>query len=208
LLDRYTNVYYNCLVDKLTEKQRQILGFIQESFSRAGHSPTVRELSARFGVNIGAVQKHVAALIHKGFLRHTPRLSRGLDPVSRKPYVSVPVLGVIPAGSPLESIEDAQGHIHLDAETARGGEYFGLKVKGDSMRGAGIFEGDTVVVRRQQSAEDGDIVAAVVGGEATIKRFKSGDGEPYLQPENPKYRPIHSKDIQIAGKVVYLTRKI
>ena len=194
-------------MDKLTAKQKQILGFIRESFEQGGHSPTVREMSVRFSVNIGAVQKHVSALIHKGFLRHTPRLSRGLDLVSREPYVSVPVLGSIPAGSPLESIEDIQGYVPLYAEPSAGGEYFGLKVKGDSMTGAGIFDGDTVVLRSQQSAEDGDIVAALVDGEATIKRFKRKEGQPYLLPDNPKYKPIHSKDIRIAGKVVYLTRK-
>ena len=195
-------------MDKLTEKQKRILDFINESFSHSGHAPTVRETAAHFGVSIGAAQKHLAALVHKGFVTHTPGISRGIDPISRKPHVSVPILGSVPAGSPLEAIENTEGHLQVDADIAKGGQYFALKVKGDSMTGAGIFEGDTIVVRQQQTADDGDIVVAMVRGEATVKRLRGKDGDVFLEPANPKYKPIRGKDIKIHGKVVYLARKI
>jgi repressor LexA len=121
----------------------------------------------------------------------------------------VPVLGSVPAGNPAEAIEGIEDYLYLEKDMVLSGTYFALKVKGDSMTGAGIFDGDTVVIRHQQDAEDGEIVVARVdGGEGTVKRLRKKDGEVYLAPENPKYEPIRGRNIEIAGKVVYLTRKI
>jgi repressor LexA len=105
----------------------------------------------------------------------------------------------------MESIED---YIYVDKAIVKAGTYFALRVKGDSMINAGIFDGDTVVIRHQPSAEDGEIVAAKIGGEATIKRLRKKHDSVFLQPENPKYPIIRANDIEIVGKVVYLTRKI
>lgn len=195
-------------MDKLTEKQKRIFDFINESFLQSGRAPTVRETAARFNVNIGAAQKHIAALIHKGFVMHTPGISRGLDPVFRKSQVPVRILGKVTAGTPVEAIEDTEGYLHIDADIAKNGQHFALRVKGDSMSGAGILEGDIVGVRQQQAGDDGDIVVALVDGEATVKKLRRKDGEVYLEPANPRYKPIRSKDIRIIGKVVYLSRKI
>ncbi len=123
--------------------------------------------------------------------------------------MTVPVLGSVPAGNPSEAIEGIEDYLYLEKGMVLNGTYFALKVKGDSMVGAGIYEGDTIVVRQQPDAEDGEIVVAKVdGSEGTVKRLRKKGTEVYLQPENPKYEPIRGKSIEIAGKVVYLTRKV
>ncbi|MFH1368000.1 MAG: transcriptional repressor LexA [Elusimicrobiota bacterium] len=193
---------------KITDRQKKVLDFIEEHLSSSGHAPTVRETAARFNVNIGAAQKHISALVRKGYVKHSPGISRGLDIASRTPHATVPVLGRVPAGSPVPPIEDIEGHVHIDRDIAGKGDCFALKVKGDSMTGAGILEGDIVVVRHQQTADSGDIVVAMAGGEATVKKLRKKGRDVYLEPANPKYRPIHSNDIRIIGKVVYLSRKI
>ncbi|MBN1824363.1 MAG: transcriptional repressor LexA [Endomicrobiales bacterium] len=195
-------------MEHLTEKQKKILGFIMNHMSKEGHAPTIREIASKFGITIGPVQRYLKALEKKGHLRHKGGLSRGIVASSHKPWVRVPLLGSVPAGRPTEAIEGIEDYIYLDKDIAPSGTYFALKVKGDSMTGAGIFEGDTVVVRHQPTAEDGEIVVAKVGGaEGTVKRLRKKGGAVWLHPENPRYEPIGG-DIEISGKVVYLARKV
>jgi repressor LexA len=208
LLDRDTNVSYNRVVKEITGRQKQILDFIADFAAEAGVTPTVREVASRLGITIGPAQRHLKALIAKGYLKHRAGISRGIDLALRAPQFSVPILGRVPAGSPVPPLEDVEGHVHIDRHAVGKGNYFALKVRGDSMTGAGIFEDDVVVVRQQETAEHGDIVVALAGGEATVKRLHRKGKDVWLEPANPKYKPIHSKDIRIAGKVVYLTRKI
>lgn len=193
---------------ELTARQRQILGFITEFSEDQGVSPTVREIAKQFKISIRPVQKHIEALVLKGSLTHKPGISRGLDIASRKPQVSIPLLGRIRAGSPLDPIEDIEGHISIDKEIARSGKYFALRVKGDSMVDAGIFENDIVIVRQQFVADNNDIVVAKVEGEATVKKLHRTNAEVYLKPANPAYKPIRSGHIDIIGKVVYLMRNM
>jgi repressor LexA len=118
-----------------------------------------------------------------------------------------PLVGRITAGQPVLAEENLEGYFPLPAEIAPGGSCFVLRVEGDSMIGAGIFDGDYVIVRQQQTAENGDIVAALLGDEATVKRFYRENGTIRLQPENENYEPIISREVQILGKVVGLFRR-
>jgi len=195
-------------MEALTERQRQVLDFISEVMSGSGFEPTVREIAGRFKISIRPVQKHIEALARKGFLRRRPGLSRGIDLASRKPLVSIPLLGRVPAGAPLQPFENAEDHVHVDREAVGSGRCFALKVRGDSMTGSGIFEGDTVIVRQQPGAEHNDIVVAMVDGEATVKKLFKKSGEVFLQATNPRYKPIRAKNIEILGRVIYLMRKI
>lgn len=196
-------------MEEITQKQRNVLDFTSEFISDHGRAPSVRETAGYFKVNIGAAQKHIKALVKKGYLKHTPLLSRGITVSSHRPWAQVPVLGSVPAGNPAEAIEGVEDYLYLEKDMVLSGTYFALKVKGDSMAGAGIYDGDTIVVRSQAAAEDGEIVVAKVnGGEGTVKRLRKKSGDVWLQPENPKYEPIRGKEIEIAGKVVYLTRKV
>jgi len=192
----------------LTEKQQKILDFITEFSESEGVSPTVREIAKQFKISIRPVQKHIEALVAKGSLTHKPGISRGLDPVSRKPQTSVPLIGMIRAGSPSDPIENIESYISIDKEIIKNGKCFALKVKGDSMIDAGILENDIVIVRQQLIADNNDIVVAKVDGEATVKKLHRTNAEVYLKPANPAYKPIRSGHIDIIGKVVYLMRNM
>jgi repressor LexA len=195
-------------MEELTGRQKEILAFIEDHVAGAGHAPTVREIAQAFHISIGPVQRHIKALARKGHIIHRPGISRGMDLARRKPLAGVPLLGRVPAGPPTIPYEDVQDHVYIDKKYLAGGSVcFALRVRGDSMTGAGIFEGDVIVVRQQQAADDGDIVVALVDGEATVKTLRRRGGEVFLEPANPKYAPIHGREIRVMGKVVHLTRE-
>ena len=195
-------------MESLTQKQECALSFIKEFASASGVTPTVRETAKKFGVSIGAAQKYFKALIKKGYLKHTPGISRGIDVSHRKPLVSIPLLGRVQAGVPSLAIEDVEEYVHIDEVVVKGGKCFALKVKGDSMINAGIYEDDVVVVRQQASAEHGEIVVAMMEGEATVKKLFRKNGETYLMPANPAYKPIRADNMAILGKVVFMMRNV
>jgi repressor LexA len=195
-------------MEKLTPKQKEILDHITHAAADTGCTPTIREIAASFKLSIGAIQKHLKALVKKGYLKHKAGLARGLEPANRKPLAAVPVLGRVPAGLPVPPLEDAGDFLYVDKNILRSGNYYALKVKGDSMTGAGIFEGDLIVVRQQPVAEDGEIVVALVEGEATVKKLRKKGDTVYLEAANPKYAPIEANEISVLGKVVYLTRAL
>ncbi|MHB9154315.1 MAG: transcriptional repressor LexA [Endomicrobiales bacterium] len=194
-------------MEQLTGRQKEIVDFISEFVSDHGRTPTVREIARRFSISIGPVQRHLKALIKKGHLKHTPGISRGLELSSRLPLVAVPVLGRVAAGIPLEALESVEEYVHVGREALKGGDCFALKVKGDSMTGSGILEGDVVVVRKQPSAENGDIVVAMIEGEGAVKKLRRQEGGTWLESTNPRYKPLRVKEITVLGKVVYLVRK-
>ena len=195
-------------MEPLTARQKQILRFITDFSSNSAHMPTIREIAGNFKISIGPVQKHVHALIKKGYIKHSPGISRGIDLAFRKPVTAVPVLGSVRAGIPVEPLEIADDYVYIDKNIAGGGNCFALKVKGDSMTGSGIFEGDIVIIRQQASADDNDIVVATAGEEAAVKKLRRSGREVYLESTNPKYKPIHSKEIKVIGKVIYLSRRV
>ena len=201
---------------ELTARQREILGFIKTFTQRHSVPPTVREIGARFHVTPRAAFDHLRALERKGHLRRrvtTGRASRILTLVERAPATrEVPVYGRIAAGEPLFAEQNLEGTLPVGVEwlAGKGEEVFALKVRGDSMINAHIVEGDLVLVRRQEGAEPGDIVVALLDNEATVKRFGRQGEAVVLKPEHPTMSPIlvrqGQKDFKILGKVVGLVR--
>ena len=174
--------------------------------------PTVREIQKHFGFeSTNSVTDHLAQLERKGFLKRRSGISRGMELVSKcisfhPGVLNVPILGQIAAGLPALAEENIEGYLSLDQTLVRGEGHFLLKVQGDSMKGAGIFNNDFVLVRKESRAETGDIVAAYLNGDATVKRFWSGRGRVELRAANPAYSPIRitkekRPDFQILGKV-------
>jgi repressor LexA len=201
---------------RLTRRQQEVLGFIRTFSQRHGVPPTVREIGDRFRVTPRAAFDHLRALERKGYLRRraaSGRTSRALTLADRGTTVrEIPILGRIAAGTPLQSEENREGTLPVAAEWfgTKGDEMFSLRVRGESMIGAHIMDGDVVVVRRQDHAQSGDIVVALVDGEATVKRFARDGSAVVLRPEHPTMSPIvvrpDESEFRILGKVVGLVR--
>jgi repressor LexA len=187
---------------------------IQDFVRQWGYPPTHQQLADLLGIKPASAQDQIRQLVRKGYLRRDPGRARGLA-VVRGPdepvgdFVGVPVVGSVAAGGPLFSEENIQGEVLVDAAVAAKGRCFALRVTGDSMKKAGIREGDLVIVRQQPLAEKNDIVVALVDGEATVKRLFIQDQVIELRPDNAKYRPIAigpDMDLRIMGKVVAVRR--
>lgn len=201
---------------ELTRRQREILGFIRSFTQRHGVPPTVREIGGRFRVTPRAAFDHLRALERKGALRRRQtagRTSRVLTLADRGAATrEVPILGRIAAGAPLLAEETREGSLPIGVDwlAGKGEEVFALRVRGDSMVNAHIVEGDLVLVRRQESAEPGDIVVALLDNEATVKRFGRQGEAVVLKPEHPTMSPIlvrpAQKGFKILGKVIGLVR--
>ncbi|MDR2897305.1 MAG: transcriptional repressor LexA [Spirochaetaceae bacterium] len=205
---------------KLTNRQTEVLLFISKYKSEHSFSPTYRDVAAHFGFTVKAATDHISALIKKGYLAQQDKTSRTLeilidigavDAQEETPpeMLPVPVLGTIAAGLPIEAIENHEGTIWLPADSLRPGkDYYALHVKGDSMIGAGILDGDLAVIERSEHASNGDIVAAVCNedGEATLKRFFKQTSRILLQAENPAFPPFYSQDVRIVGRLTTIIR--
>lgn len=202
--------------DDLTPRQRRILEYIADTVRDRGYPPTVREIGEAVGLtSSSSVHSQLANLERKGLLHKDPTKPRAIglaDESTRPDGVVIPVLGRIAAGAPVLATENVDEYLTVPVGFAKGGEHFALRVAGQSMTGAGILDGDVVVVRRQDSAADGDIVAALLPGpgedEATVKRLRRRGGRVTLHPENPAFSPIHMTDGRILGKVVAVLRKL
>jgi repressor LexA len=207
----------------LTERQRRVIEVIRDSVQRRGYPPSMREIGQAVGLSsTSSVAHQLMALERKGFLRRDPHRPRAyevrgsdqtapLQPTDTvgKPAASyVPLVGRIAAGGPILAEESVEDVFPLPRQLVGDGELFVLKVVGDSMIEAAICDGDWVTVRRQQVAENGDIVAAMIDGEATVKRFKREDGHVWLLPHNAAYDPIPGDDATILGKVVAVLRRV
>jgi repressor LexA len=199
----------------LTDKQRSVLEFLREFARSRSFAPTAREVADRFGIAEKNAFYYMELLDRKGYIRRhrkSPRRIEFLGEAALPSPLRVPVLGRVPAGSPREAIELAGEELLFDPSLAGEGDVFSLRVKGDSMEGAHICEGDYVLVRAQETAEDGEIVVAVVDGEATVKRIRRRSGGIRLEPANPAYAPVDvpngSPSFRIAGKVVGVFRKL
>jgi repressor LexA len=203
---------------ELTNRQRDVLGFIQTFSARHGVPPTVREIGDRFHVTPRAAFDHLRALEKKGMLQRrvtTGRTSRALtltDAGAGRAYQQVPILGRIAAGAPLYAEENREGELPLAGSALPGGghDVFALRVRGDSMINAHICDGDLVLVRRQDSAQPNDVVVAMVDSDATVKRFLRDGQRIVLKPEHPTMAPIvvdpREREVRILGKVVGLLR--
>jgi len=202
---------------KLTSRQRQVYEFIKDSIKEKGYPPSVREIGRALGLKSSStVHGHLQRLERKGYIRRDPARSRAIeiiDPGSdliKKEMVNVPVVGRVTAGQPILAVENIEESFPLPRDfVSYDEEVFMLDVRGDSMVGAGILDGDRVLVRKQDVAENGDIVVALVGdNEATVKRFFKENDHFRLQPENPAMAPIIVDMVDILGKVIGLVRKI
>lgn len=201
---------------KLTARQQEMLDYIERETSSTGVPPSIRQIGTALGISsTNGVRLHLQALQKKGYIRRSQRTSRGIVSLnrlstaaspSRSTTVDIPILGRVAAGTPIMAAENHEGSLTLDASLIKNQESFALRVNGDSMINAGILDGDIVVVRLQQGADNGDIVVARVGEEATVKRFYREKDAIRLQPENPSLTPIYSTDVEICGKVVALVR--
>ncbi len=206
----------------LTERQRRVIEVIRDSVQRRGYPPSMREIGQSVGLSsTSSVAHQLMALERKGFLRrdpHRPRAYevRGMDVVrpvpestTGRPATSyVPLIGRIAAGGPILAEQSVEDVFPLPRQLVGDGELFVLKVSGDSMVEAAIMDGDWVTVRRQPVAENGDIVAAMIDGEATVKRLKREDGHIWLMPHNAAYEPIPGDSATILGKVVAVLRRL
>ncbi|MBI1892654.1 MAG: transcriptional repressor LexA, partial [Candidatus Rokubacteria bacterium] len=195
--------------------QEEIFRFIQGFVQEHGVPPTVRELGGRFKISPRGAFDHLRALERKGYLHRRAsarRTSRVLSiPGGRSSAREIPILGRIAAGAPLLALENREGSLSIGAESlsGKGDDLFALRVRGESMVGAHILDGDLVLVRRQPSADAGDIVVAMMEGEATVKRFSREGKNIILKPENPAMAPITvppGREVRILGKVVGLLR--
>jgi repressor LexA len=206
------------MADLLTKRQQEVLEFIRAAQQRQGFSPSLREIAGHFGFrSMKAAIDHVQALQRKGVLTRLRRRARSLTVVSpwqrlRKLVVDVPVYGNIPAGVPEDRRQEAQGCLSVDVEslglrpTAR---TFALQVRGDSMIGKHIVEGDCVILEHGRTPRSGDVVAALIDNESTLKTFVWEKGRPYLRAENPRYpKLIPAGELVIQGVMVGLVRKV
>jgi len=185
---------------------KKVLEVITESVNTGTAPPTLRELAKKSGFSsTWPVRYHLKKLAEEGFIKMKKNLSRSIELTTQQ--AGIPLLGRISAGLPIYAAENVERHIHSVVDIFGVKDMFALSVKGDSMINAGILDGDIVFVRKQPSADEGEIVAALIGEEATVKRFyRSKDGVK-LVAENPNYKPILSKEAVVMGKVVGVMRK-
>ena len=222
--------------ESLTNRQKAVLSFIRDHIEDTGYPPTIREIGDHLGIkSTNGVNDHLKALERKGYLERKTGKSRALKPL-REPdgkliaelenhsgnttstdageAHAVPLVGRIAAGAPIEAIENTEDYLRVgEGLVGHNDDVFALTVSGDSMIDDGIFDGDTIFVRKQETAENGEIVAAMVDGEATVKRFYREDGRVRLQPANPTMEPIYigaqdGRAPQILGRVVAVFRRL
>jgi repressor LexA len=214
--------------DGLTQRQRRVLEVIRDSIERRGYPPSVREIGEAVGLSSASSVAHqLSVLQKKGWLRRDPNRPRALDVrlPGDSPHATVvpdiagtesqgpaptyvPLVGRIAAGGPVLAEQAVEDVFPLPRELVGEGTLFMLKVVGDSMVEAAICDGDWVVVRQQPTAENGEIVAAMIDGEATVKTYKRRDGHVWLLPHNPAYEPIPGDDATVLGRVVSVLRRV
>lgn len=199
---------------KLTRRQQEVLAGIRLIFQETGYPPTVRELGEQLGLRSSCtVQRHLETLERKGFIRRNPtkartiEITRGPKPVSRSAadggLVSVPIVGTVAAGQPILAVENIEDSLALPRTLVPDDECFVLRVRGDSMIGVGLYDGDLALVKKQGTAENGEIVVALTeDNEATIKRFFREGKAFRLQPENPGLPALIVDQVEILGKVI------
>ena len=190
----------------LTKSRQKILDYLKETSDR-GIPPTVREICNATGLkSTSTVHAHLKILEEMGYISRD-KGHRSIRMSSNEPTVFVPVIGKVTAGLPIYAFEDVTGHIPVPKSKAEGRELFALNIKGESMRDVGIYDGDIVICEKTASAENGDIVVAMIGDEATVKSFFKEEGYYRLQPHNPDFEPIITDELSILGKVISLYRE-
>jgi len=200
----------------LSMRQTNILEFIKQEIRKKGYPPAVREIGEAVGLlSSSTVHGHLQTLEEKGYIRRDPTkpraieiLDSSIDPIDMKKAINVPIVGRVTAGQPILAVENIEGTFPLPEDLVRQDNVFMLRVQGESMIEAGILDGDFIIVRQQNNARNGEIVVAMIGEEATVKRFFKERTLIRLQPENSAMEPIYSQDVSILGKVVGVFRTL
>lgn len=198
---------------KISSKQREILEYIKQEILNKGYPPAVREICEAVHLkSTSSVHSHLETLEKNGYIRRDPTKPRAIEIIddnfnlTRREVVNVPIIGQVAAGQPLLAVENIENYFPIPTEFMPNAEMFMLKVKGDSMINAGIFNGDKILVQKQSDAQNGDIVVALVDDSATVKTFYKEDGHFRLQPENDTMDPIIVNECSILGKVFGIMR--
>ncbi len=205
--------------NKLTNRQQEILTFINSFIHRHGHPPTLKEIKEYFGfASDNSVRTHIKLIQKKGFINRVQNKARGLLPVETIKILninskSIPLIGQIAAGKPILALENLGNYISVDRELFKDENIFALRTRGDSMVGAGIHDGDIVIVHPQETAENSEIVVALIGDEATLKFYHKDGNTIILKAANPAYQDIvlnlsQASEIRVVGKVIGLIRKL
>ena len=198
---------------KISAKQQEILEYIKETILKKGYPPSVREICEAVHLkSTSSVHSHLETLEENGYIRRDPTKPRTIEilddnfNLTRREMVNIPVLGTVAAGQPILAQENIENYFPIPAELLPNQQTFMLRVKGDSMINAGIFNGDQIIVAQQETAENGEIVVALLDDSATVKRFFKENGHFRLQPENDFMDPIIVKEVSILGKVIGVIR--
>ncbi|NNM68140.1 MAG: transcriptional repressor LexA [Spirochaetales bacterium] len=196
----------------ITKRQDEVLGFMKDFLLRNKFPPTIREIANHFEISVKGAYEHVKALEKTGIIHCNQNQSRSIeileDVDEERLLTTIPILGRVAAGLPILAEENLDGSVHLPQEFLGRGSHFALRVKGDSMTGAGIMDGDLAVIRSQNSAENGDIVVAMTEDDAvTLKRFFKERTRIKLQSENPAYNPLFLQNVRLLGKLVSVIRR-
>lgn len=187
-----------------SDKSQKIIDFVRQFTQENGFAPSIREIGAAVGLrSTASVSYHLQQLQEKGLLLAPGCKGRKRAVVTTQRSGYIPVVGVVTAGVPILAVENQEGLMPWDGDP----DCFALRVRGDSMIGAGILDGDKVVIRPQQTADDGQIVVARIGEEATVKRLRSRDGQVWLMPENNAYEPIDGSEAELIGLVKAVVRE-
>ncbi len=197
----------------VTPRQQEVLDFIRHFISANKYPPTIREISDAFDVSVKAAHDHVRALEKKQMIRYDANRSRTIEVLhegvseTHESVREIPLVGSVAAGLPVLAEENYEGTVSIPSSMLRGGSYFALRVRGDSMSGAGILDGDLAVIAQQSVAENGEIVVAMVDEAVTIKRFYRERSRVQLKAENPAYGPIYTRDVRILGRLAHVIRR-
>jgi len=189
----------------LTERQKEVLEFIERYISTKPYPPTIREVADSFTMSVKGAYDHIKAIERKGYIKVGENRSRTIEIVGRQagqaPTVEVPVLGAVAAGKPIFADENFESSMHVPASMTGTARCFALRVRGDSMVNAGILDGDVAVIEQRAAADNGDIVVAMIEDSVTLKRYSKEKGRFKLSPENPNHSPIFTQDIRILGRL-------
>lgn len=198
---------------RITAKQSEILEYIKSQIINKGYPPSVRDICEAVHLkSTSSVHAHLETLEKNGYIRRDPTKPRAIEIIddnfnlTRREVVNVPLIGQVAAGQPILAVENITNYFPIPAEFLNNCETFMLNVKGDSMINMGIYDGDMIIVRRQQTADNGEVIVALVDDSATVKRFYKEDGHYRLQPENDFMDPIIVDNVEIVGKVIGLIR--
>ena len=197
---------------ELTVRQKEILSFIADYLKKHSYPPTIREIAEHYSISVKGAHDHITALRKKGFLKQADKRPRTMGlthamPENTPELAEIPILGSVAAGVPILAEENFDGNILLHRSMLKKNKkYFALKVRGDSMSGAGILEGDMAIIEKHKEVQNGDIAVAVIDEAVTLKRFFRESTRIRLQPENPAYSPIYSSDVKILGRLFTIIR--